>query len=126
MWFRRSGIALEPDHTEREEASARCSLATAGIRRLDEMSDIEAVRDVVADRLRRSLQARLDHARDRLDEADLAESADHVYRLLRRDLIRVEAVELQRLYDEHHISDTTRQRLQRSLDLEEARLDLVT
>ncbi|MBP2037718.1 hypothetical protein J2Z77_003525 [Streptomyces avidinii] len=61
-----------------------------------------------------------------MDEADLAESADHVYRLLRRDLIRVEAVELQRLYDEHHISDTTRQRLQRSLDLEEARLDLVT
>lgn len=123
---RRSGIALEPDHTEREEASARCSLAAAGIRRLDEMSDLEAVPDVVADRLRRSLQARLEHARDRLEEADPAGSAEHVYRLLRRDLIRVEAVELQRLYDDHRISDTTRRRLQRSLDLEEARLDLAT
>ncbi|MFE9565954.1 hypothetical protein ACFYM0_33150 [Streptomyces sp. NPDC006487] len=71
-------------------------------------------------------RARLDHARDRLEEADLAESADHVYRLLRRDLVRVEGVELQRLYDEHHISDTTRRRLQRSLDLEEERLDLAT
>ncbi|KOY53682.1 Na+/H+ antiporter [Streptomyces sp. XY332] len=121
---RRSGIALEPDHTEREEASARCSLAAAGIRRLDEMTDIEAVPDVVADRLRRSLQARLEHARDRLEEADLAESADHVYRLLRRDLIQVESAELQRLYDEQHISDTTRRRLRRSLDLEEARIDL--
>ncbi|MGW0211902.1 hypothetical protein ACWDZ8_41430 [Streptomyces sp. NPDC003233] len=45
-----------------------------------------------------------------------------MYRQLRRDLITVETAELQRLYDTHHISDTTRRRLQRSLDLEEARL----
>ncbi|MER5929066.1 Na+/H+ antiporter [Streptomyces sp. NPDC002054] len=123
---RRSGIALEPDHTAREEASARCSLAEAGIRRLDEMAELEAVPDTVADRLRRSLQARMEHARDRLEETDPAESDDHVYRLLRRDLIRVEAAELERLYDAHRISDTTRRLLQRSLDLEEARLDLAT
>ncbi|QIB47207.1 MULTISPECIES: Na+/H+ antiporter [Streptomyces] len=121
---RRSGIALEPDHTEREEASARCRLADAGIRRLDEMSELEAVPEVVVDRLRRGLQARLEHARERLDENGdaTAESADHVYRQLRRDLIAVEAAELRHLYDEHRISDTTRRRLQRSLDLEEARL----
>ncbi|MGW1881426.1 Na+/H+ antiporter [Streptomyces sp. NPDC001970] len=119
---RRSGIALEPDHTEREEAEARCSLAGAGLRRLDELSELEAVPDVVLDRLRRSFQARLEHAKDRLGDADPAESADHVYRQLRRDLILVEADELQRLYDDHLISDTTRRRLQRSLDLEEARL----
>jgi len=123
---RRSGIALEPDHTEREEAAARCRLADAGIRRLDELSELEAVPDVVLDRLRRGLTARLDDARDRLTDHDggtaPAESADLVYRQLRRDLIAVEALELQRLYDEHAISDTTRRRLQRSLDLEEARL----
>ncbi|MET9881702.1 hypothetical protein ABZZ20_00820 [Streptomyces sp. NPDC006430] len=44
--------------------------------------------------------------------------------LLRRDLIRVEAAELHWLYAEHRISDTTRRGLQRTLDLEEARLDL--
>ncbi|MFF3905721.1 hypothetical protein ACFYZJ_06855 [Streptomyces sp. NPDC001848] len=49
-------------------------------------------------------------------------SADLVYRQLRRDLIAAEAAELRRLYDERAISDTTRRRLQRSLDLEEARL----
>lgn len=38
------------------------------------------------------------------------------------DLINKEAAKLQRLYDDHRISDTTRRRLQRSLDLEEARL----
>ncbi|MFC8236517.1 Na+/H+ antiporter [Streptomyces sp. NPDC057284] len=123
---RRSGIALEPDHTEREEADARCSLATAGLSRLEEISDLEAVPDVVLDRLRRGLTARLDHARDRLAQADgdgaPTESADLTYRQLRRDLITVEAAELQRLYDEHRIGDTTRRRLQRSLDLEEARL----
>ncbi|MCM2423021.1 Na+/H+ antiporter [Streptomyces sp. RKAG293] len=119
---RRSGIALEPDHTEREEATARCDLAEAGIRRLDELSELEAAPDVVIDRLRRSFQSRIDHAHDRLSDADHTESADHVYRQLRRDLIVVETAELQRLYDDHRISDTTRRRLQRSLDLEEARL----
>ncbi|WP_314612777.1 hypothetical protein [Streptomyces sp. DSM 40976] len=39
-----------------------------------------------------------------------------------RLVLRVEAAELQRLYEEHDISDTTRRRLQRSLDLEDARL----
>ncbi|MGW3728785.1 Na+/H+ antiporter [Streptomyces sp. NPDC000851] len=123
---RRSGIALEPDHTEREEAAARCSLADAGIRRLEELSELEAVPDVVLDRLRRGLNARLDDARDRLADGNghgtPTESADLVYRQLRRDLIAVEATELQRLYDEHLIGDTTRRRLQRSLDLEDARL----
>ena len=123
---RRSGIALEPDHTEREEAAARCRLADAGIRRLEELSELQAVPEVVLDRLRRGLTARLDDARDRLTDhtgqSAPAESADLVYRQLRRDVIAFEAVELQRLYDEHAISDTTRRRLQRSLDLEEARL----
>ncbi|MFF4060210.1 Na+/H+ antiporter [Streptomyces sp. NPDC001668] len=120
---RRSGIALEPDHTEREEAAARCRLADAGIRRLDELAELEAVPDIVLDRLRRGLTARLDDARDRLNEdTGTSGSADLVYRQLRRDLIAVEAVELQRLYDDHAISDVTRRRLQRSLDLEEARL----
>ncbi|RPF31869.1 Na+/H+ antiporter [Streptomyces sp. TLI_185] len=123
---RRSGIALEPDHTEREEAAARCRLADAGIRRLEELSELEAVPEVVLDRLRRGLTARLDDARDRLTDptgqSAPGESADLVYRQLRRDVIAFEAVELQRLYDEHAISDTTRRRLQRSLDLEEARL----
>ncbi|MCT9110911.1 Na+/H+ antiporter [Streptomyces mirabilis] len=123
---RRSGIALEPDHTEREEAQARCSLASAGLSRLDEISELEAVPDIVLDRLRRGLTARLEDASDRLGQSDgdgsPTESADLTYRQLRRDLITVEEAELQRLYDQHRISDTTRRRLQRSLDLEEARL----
>jgi CPA1 family monovalent cation:H+ antiporter len=124
----RAGIALEPAHTAREEAEARSHLAHAGLARLEELAELEVVPDVVLDRLRRGLAARLDDARDRLAEQDGAsntaanESADLVYRQLRRDLIVVETGELQRLYDGHAISDTTRRRLQRSLDLEETRL----
>ena len=123
---RASGIALEPAHTAREETEARSHLAHAGLARLEELAELEAVPDIVLDRLRRGLTARLDDARDRLAEhngtAVATESAELVYRQLRRDLIAVETSELQRLYDAHRISDTTRRRLQRSLDLEEARL----
>ncbi|MGW2209762.1 Na+/H+ antiporter [Streptomyces sp. NPDC001781] len=123
---RASGIALEPDHTEREEVEARGRLAHVGLGRLEELAELEAVPDIVVDRLRRGLTARLDDARGRLAEQNgstsAIESFDMVYRQLRRDLIAVESVELQRMYDEHHISDMTRRKLQRSLDLEEARL----
>ncbi|MER6129259.1 cation:proton antiporter, partial [Streptomyces sp. NPDC001795] len=123
---RASGIALEPAHTAREEAEARSHLAHAGLARLEELAELEVVSDVVLDRLRRGLNARLDDARDRLSESNgtaaATESADRVYRQLRRDLIAVETTELQRLYDTHRISDTSRRRLQRALDLEEARL----
>ncbi|MFJ5530479.1 Na+/H+ antiporter [Streptomyces sp. NPDC093261] len=123
---RASGIALEPAHTEREETEARSHLAHASLARLEELAELEAVPDIVLDRLRRGLNARLEDARDRLAESNgtaaATESADLVYRQLRRDLIAVETSELQNLYDTHRISDTTRRRLQRSLDLEETRL----
>jgi CPA1 family monovalent cation:H+ antiporter len=44
------------------------------------------------------------------------------YRQLRRELLDVDNAELSRLYHDGTISDSTRQRIQRSLDLEHARL----
>ncbi|MCW2870242.1 Na+/H+ antiporter [Actinacidiphila oryziradicis] len=120
---RRSGIALEPAHTEREEANARDSLARAGLTQLEQLAELEAAPEVVVDQLRRGLQARLDHARAQLDEAaDPADSTATAYRAMRRALIEAESAELQRLYDEHRISDTTRRRIQRTLDLEDVGL----
>jgi CPA1 family monovalent cation:H+ antiporter len=106
---RRSGIALEPTSTAREEANARDSLARAALTQLEQ--------------LRRGLQARVDHARSEMDEAvDPADSTATTYRAMRRALIEAEAAELQRLYDEHRISDTTRRRIQRALDQEDVGL----
>jgi CPA1 family monovalent cation:H+ antiporter len=45
-----------------------------------------------------------------------------VYRQLRRDLLDVENAELDRPYHDGTISDVTRRRIQRSLDLEHAGL----
>ncbi|MFF7300734.1 cation:proton antiporter [Streptomyces sp. NPDC008265] len=77
---RRSGIGLEADHTEREETGARLSLSEAGLRRLDELSGLDGAPEAVLDRLRRALQARRDHAHDRLgDDEGPYESADQVW-----------------------------------------------
>jgi Na+/H+ antiporter len=120
---RRSGIALEPTSTAREEANARESLARAGLTQLEQLADLEAAPEVVVDQLRRGLQARVDHARSEMDEAaDSADSTATAYRSMRRALIEAESAELQRLYDEHRISDTTRRRIQRALDQEDVGL----
>jgi CPA1 family monovalent cation:H+ antiporter len=119
---RRSGIALQPDHTQREEEQAQESVTRAALKHLEEIADLEALPEVVIDRMRRRLGHRLDLSRDRLGDDLPRQSTDTVYRDLRRDLIAVETAELQRLHATHRISDTTRRRLQRRLDLEEAGL----
>jgi Na+/H+ antiporter len=119
---RRSGIALEPVHTQREEDEARVGIAEAGLRHLEQIADLEAVPEVVVERLRRYLRTRQEHARERLDADDPLESAATAYKQLRRDLIAVETEELKRLYGTNKISETTRRRIQHSLDLEEAGL----
>jgi len=79
---------------------------------------------VAVDRLRHQLLARKAQAHERLegDEAQEAGATVAAYQQLRRDLTAVEAAELQRLCETHEVSDTTRRKLQRSLDLEEAGL----
>ncbi|MEU9121109.1 Na+/H+ antiporter [Streptomyces sp. NPDC048506] len=124
-----SRIALEPEHTAREEARARAGLAQAGLDCLDELEAVEAAPTALLDQLRRGLLARLDQAD--ADQADADQADDTApsswpsaaaYRELRRAVIAAESVKLQRLYADNHISDLTRRRLQRSLDLEEAGL----
>lgn len=117
----RSGLALEPEHTAREEQQAREQLARAGLEHLDGLAELEATPEHVLDRVRRGLQARLRHAED-AEESDGGAPALAVYQELRREVIDVQNTELHRLYDDHRISDTTRRQLQRDLDLEAAAL----
>ena len=113
-----AGISLPAADTRHEETMARLRLAEAGLARLDEIADVEAAPDVVIDRLRRSLQARIGRTRARMDESRDPESTGAAERDIRRDLLGVEYAELNRLYENGTISDVTRRRLQRSLDLE--------
>ncbi|MGF1430681.1 Na+/H+ antiporter [Kitasatospora sp. LaBMicrA B282] len=121
---RAAGIALEPEATAREEARAAKVVLRVSLERLESLLDAEAVQEVVADRMRRDLEARLDHARLRLSDEEPPEDEATVlaYRRLRRDLIAVESAELHRLYADRRISEATRAGLQHALDLEEAGL----
>jgi len=114
---RRSGIAVAPEAKESEEAVARQRMAEAGLARLEELAGAEAVPKMLADRLRRELHTRIEQA----TSAEPAEAA-LPYRDVRRELIGVEGAELARLHSTGVISDATRRRLQRALDLEDTRL----
>ena len=74
------------------------------------------------DRARRNLLARRDRIRTMLDGDEPHDSLAPAYRRLRRDLLEVERAELYRLYDAGTIGDSTRRRVERLLDLEDAAL----
>ena len=68
------------------------------------------------------LQARIGRTRSRIDGTQIPEPDGLTDRELRRALNAAEHAELARLYDDGTIRAATRQQLQRSLDLEAARL----
>jgi len=126
------GLTLEPlvrlagitraDSARHEEAVARLRLAEAALARLDELADDDRAADNTIDRARASLQARIERTRARIDGDQPPEPGGLTDRDLRRALNAAEHAELARLYDDGTISQPTRLRLQRGLDLEATRL----
>jgi len=120
---RRAGIALTPADVRQEQTSTRVRLAKAGLARLEEIAEAEAVPEFVTDELRRSWQARIAQIEAHAAEEPSNPSSGAAYRQLRRDLLALESAELNRLYDTGVITDATRRRIQRLLDLEDTGLD---
>jgi monovalent cation/hydrogen antiporter len=125
---RLAGIARPGDAREEEEAAARLRLAEAALARLEELADEAGTGGYRADddaigRTRASLRARVGRARARAEGTAAAEPGGLTDRELRRALNAAEHAELARLYDDGTITAATRQHLQRSLDLEAARLN---
>jgi monovalent cation/hydrogen antiporter len=120
---RRSGLARTADDVRHEDTVARLRMTEAGLAHLEQLADVEAAPDAVIDRLRRNLEARIERMRQ-VDGDDGPSEGGHArtYRRLRRDLLAVERGELDRLFQAGTISDTTRRRIQRVLDLEDASL----
>jgi Na+/H+ antiporter len=120
---RRAGIALDPADLRTEFSAARRKLAEAGLNHLRHLAETESAPEFVVDQLRTGWQARLERIEDEAGEgaADLERRID--YRTLRRELIDVEAAELTRLFEAGEITDGTRRRIQRLLDLEHAGLE---
>jgi monovalent cation/hydrogen antiporter len=117
---RRAGIAVAEDDVRQEHTTARLQLARAGLAYLDHLAETQAAPDSVIEALRTSWRHRIERIRQH--ENPEPPHAASIYRQLRQDLLEVENAELDRLYHDGVISEVTRRRIQRLLDLEHAGL----
>jgi monovalent cation/hydrogen antiporter len=120
-------LRLEDDGTaEREEAKARIRAAEAALARLDELANEDWVREDTAERLRGLYGFRRNRFAARFDGEDdgSIESRSLDYQRLRRELLEAERGAIVGLRHDGVINDDVMLRLQRDLDLEDARLDV--
>jgi monovalent cation/hydrogen antiporter len=126
---RRLGLAGE-DTEEHEETEARLRAAEAALEKIDELENEDWVREDTAERMRdlyeyrrRRFAARYagqaeDGEKDGYEERSLA------YQHFRRELLGAERRALIQLRNQGRLSDETRRRVERDLDLEDARLEI--
>jgi uncharacterized protein YutE (UPF0331/DUF86 family) len=120
-------LKIEGDHLdEKEDAKARIKAADAAVVRLEELLEEDWVREDTAERLRGLYRFRRDRFASRFDAADdgAIEERSLNYQRLRRELLDAERAQIVALRREGVISDAIMHRLQRDLDLEDARLDV--
>ncbi|MDP9492525.1 MAG: Na+/H+ antiporter [Actinomycetota bacterium] len=120
-------LELEDDSLleAKEDTKARIHAAEAALSRLEELVDEEWVREDTADRVRRLYDFRRNRFRARYDGGDdgAIEQRSTDYQRLLRELIEAERVAIRALRRERRISDDVMRRVERELDLEEARLE---
>jgi monovalent cation/hydrogen antiporter len=129
LLIRSLGLAEAEGKEEREETEARLRTADAALEKIGELEDEEWVYEDTAERMRelyeyrrRRFAARHD---DQLEtgEEDGYEERSAAYQRFRQELLGAERRALLRLRDEGRISEGVRRRVERDLDLEEARLE---
>ena len=120
-------LGLEDDGEDdaREEAQARIHAAAAAVARLEELAGEDWVRDDTAERIRGSYRFRRDRFAARLDGGDdgSIEARSLDFQRLRRELLEAERAAVHELLRRGEISDDVARRVQRDLDLEDARLE---
>ncbi|MBA3636515.1 MAG: hypothetical protein M3514_09325 [Actinomycetota bacterium] len=105
--------------------------AEAALARLEELADEGWVREDTTARMRdlyeyrrRRFAARYSEQPESGEEGDDYEERSLAYQRFRRELLGAERVVLLRLRSEGRISDEVRRRVERDLDLEDARLEI--
>jgi Na+/H+ antiporter len=120
-------LELEDDSRleAKEDTKARIHAADAALARLEELVDEEWVREDTAERLRGLYGYRRSRFQARFDEDDDGgiEQRSTDYQRLLRELIQAERAAVRALRRERRISDQVMRRVERDLDLEEARLE---
>jgi Na+/H+ antiporter len=120
-------LRLEDDGiSSKEETKARIHAAEAALGRLEELAGEEWVRDDTAERMRGTYRFRASRFAARFDDEDdgQIEERSQSYQRLRRELIDAERQAVQELRRQGRINDEVMNRVQRDLDLEDARLDV--
>jgi len=114
---------------EKEELKARLKVAKAAVGRVDELAAEDWVREDTAQRMRglydyrrRRFAARFGHLEDGDDED--YEDRSTTFQRFQREVLTAERAELLRLRNEGLINDEIMRRVERDLDLEEARLEI--
>jgi Na+/H+ antiporter len=126
-WLIRRMNFYDDDGTvERKEAKARLLAAKAAIGRLEELRAEDWVREETADRMRALYEYRIRRFKARFDDGDdgTIEDRSQAYQRLRRMILEAERAEVLRLRNIGHIDEQTMHRIERDLDLEDARLEI--
>jgi CPA1 family monovalent cation:H+ antiporter len=111
---------------DREDTKARIKAAEAALARLEELSGEDWVRDDTAERMRGFYNFRRERFAARFDDGDDGEieTRSAAYQRLRRELLEAERGAIVGLRRAGIINDDVMRRLERDLDLEDARLDI--
>jgi CPA1 family monovalent cation:H+ antiporter len=121
------GLRLEDDGlSEKEETKARIHAAEAALGRLEELAAEDWVREDTAERMRGAYRFRASRFAARFDDGDdgQIEERSQNYQRLRRELLDAERNAVLELRRQGRIDDAVMNRVQRDLDLEDARLDV--
>jgi CPA1 family monovalent cation:H+ antiporter len=120
-------LGLEDDGiSDKEETKARIHAAEAARGRLEELAGEDSVREDTAERMRGLYRFRASRFAARFDDEDDGgiEEQSQNYQRLRRELLDAERKAVVELRRQGRINDAVMNRVQRDLDLEDARLDV--
>jgi CPA1 family monovalent cation:H+ antiporter len=122
-----AGVYDDEETTAEQEARARIAVAVAAIARLEELEGEEWVRGQSHERMRALYEFRIRRFSSRLEEGDDdddIEQGSQAYQRLRRKVLEAERAEMIRLRNRGEITDDIMRRMERDLDLEDARLEI--
>jgi CPA1 family monovalent cation:H+ antiporter len=121
-----AGLYDDEETTAEQEARARIAAASAALSRLDDLADEDWVRAETHERMRALYDYRIRRFESQLDEEDDGEieQGSQAYQRLRRTVLEAERAEIIRQRNRGLITDDIMRRIERDLDLEDARLEI--
>lgn len=119
-------LGLEEELEVDLDSEARLKAAWAALQRLDELEDADWTRAETVDRMRRAYEFRIRRFNARLDPDDDGDIEDGslAFQRLRREVLEAERAEIIRMRNRGVINDEVMRRIERDLDLEDARLEI--